>query len=375
MKHVVLLKAKKGELDALKNLDAATADRIIPLFDIGRIAEDVYARDYMKTSSTPIATYLDRVMNGILSAWPTRPAMIDMYQWKPDASIESGSHVLAYTVENLFARGLPVLPVIGYDRWQDPTYRMAITSIFQNKVRGCCIRLDSSAIEDLAEPDMIHETINDIIDSLQLIPQNIYLLIDFDDVSVLQKSIELLLGQSRDMLAIVEKFPFKNIIIAGSSVPKTIDLAVQSHDSFSTIVRKEMLVWQTLRQERPDMPLISGDYGVRGPTTSEAPSKYTNGKIRYAVKGGVFVVRGHPFRNDRNYRQMHQLATVVASSGHFLGSQFSWGDQQILNRMASAKPGSLSDWIAIDTNHHLSFVASEIEEFELALRTRTLKKV
>lgn len=374
MKHIVVLKAKGGEFDALKNLDASTSDRVIPLFDIGRITEDTYARQYMKKSSAPISTYLDRVINGIYSAWPTRPAMIDMYQWKPDASVESGSHVLAYVVDSLSGMGMPVLTVIGYDRWQDAIYRQSLIGIFQGKDRSCCIRLDSTALEDLAEPDFLQETIQEIVDTLELSPDRCYILIDFDDVSMPQKSVESLLNQSRDMLAVLQNFAFKDVVIAGCSIPRTIDLAVQSQDSVSTIIRKEMLVWKTLRQEHPERPLLTGDYGVRGPTTVEAPSKYTNGKIRYAVKGGVFIARGHPFRNDGNHGQMHSLATIVAASNHFLNGQFSWGDSQILTRMASLKPGSPSDWIAIDTNHHLSFVVSEVEEFEQSLLVATGKK-
>jgi hypothetical protein len=374
MKHIVILKAKEGEFNALKNLDASTSDRVIPFFDIGRITADTYARQYMQKSSAPISTYLDRVITGIYSAWPTRPAMIDMYQWKPDASVEGGSHVLAYVVDSLSKMGMPVLPVIGYDRWQDAVYRQSFIGILQGKDYNCCIRLDSTALEDLAEPDLLRDNLQSIVDALGLFTDKCYILIDFDDVSVPQKSVETLLDQSRGMLAILENFAFKNIIIAGCSIPKTIDLAVQKRDSVSTVIRKEMLVWQTLRLERPERPLLTGDYGVRGPTTIEAPSRYTNGKIRYAVKGAVFIARGHPFSNDGNHSQMHGLATIVAASNHFLSGQFSWGDSQILIRMASLKPGSPSDWIAIDTNHHLSFVVSEAEEFEQSLLITAAKK-
>jgi hypothetical protein len=374
MKHVVVLKAKGGEFVALRNLDTSTSDRVIPLFDIGRIPEKTFALQYMQKSSAPISTYLDRVIKGICSAWPNRPAMIDMYQWKPDASVEDGSHVLAYVVDSLSNAGMPILPVVGYDRWQDAVYQQSLVGIFQGKDYSCCIRLDSTALEDLAEPDLLHETLQEMVDTLELSPDKCYILIDFDDVSMPQKSVETLLNQSRDMLAILRNFAFKNVAIAGCSIPKTIDLAVQKRDSVSTIIRKEMLVWQTLRLEHPERPLLTGDYGVRGPTTVEAPSRYTNGKIRYAVKGGVFIARGHPFRDDGNYSQMHGLATIVAASSHFLSGQFSWGDSQILMRMASLKPGGSSDWIAVDTNHHLSFVVSEVEEFEQSLLVTTAKK-
>src|SRR5713226_1503226 len=111
--YVVLLKAKKGEFRALLNTSAIVARRVLPLFEIGRITEDLRLRKYMRESETPTITYLDRVVAGIANCWAGREAMLDGYYWPPEASTEQGEHVLAYAVQKLEEAGVTTVPVVG----------------------------------------------------------------------------------------------------------------------------------------------------------------------------------------------------------------------------------------------------------------------
>ena len=129
------------------------------------------------------------------------------------------------------------------------------------------------------------------------------------------------------------------------------------------LLRKEMLTWQALRLSVPEVPR-KRRLCVRGPTTTEARSKYTNGKIRYTIKKQIFVVRGHAFTEDHSNAQMGGLAAAVVRSPHFLGENFSWGDGQIKLCSRQGAFGNPGTWIAIDTNHHLVFVVQEVDEFE-----------
>ena len=151
--HVAVLKAKEGEFEALSKLDNRVADKVLPLFEIGRLTKDIRARKYIRESSTPTMTYLNRVVEGIGSAWLGRPAMIDCYQWLVDARAENGDHVVAYMVSRLRDAGLSIIPVIGYDRWDNADYQLALKSISPRDDGHYCLRLDRSAIEDSAEPD------------------------------------------------------------------------------------------------------------------------------------------------------------------------------------------------------------------------------
>lgn len=365
--HTAILKANKGELEALRNLDEQIADKLQPLFEVGRLTEATRERKYIKTSSAPIITYLNRVLDPIVGAWPNRPCMVDGFHWSANARAENGDHVIAYMVSRLRASGVSVIPVIGYDRWSDPDYQLGLQSIAPRDDGHFCLRLDSTAIEDAAEPEHFHTTVKDIIDALELDPTRCSALLDFADISVGGMPIEALITKAGDIIRQLQTFRFQRYIVAGCSLPATINLAVHDQDSEGSLLRKEMLVWQTLRLDFPDVPIVSGDYGVRGPTTTESRSKFTNGKIRHTINKQVFVVRGHPFTHDHSYTQMYGLATLVVKSRHFLGEAFSWGDRQILLGSRYMGGLGLTRWIAIDTNHHLTFVVQEVEAFELAV--------
>lgn len=363
-RHVSLLKAMEGEFLSLENLDQGTADKFLPMFEIGRLTDTIRERKYMRLSATPIMTYLDRKLAEVGKVWSNRPAMIDGYQWPADMHVENGEHVIAYMVSRLRSLNVSVIPVIGYDRWGQLEYRQGLQNIPARQDGHYCLRLDNSAIEDAAEPELFEETILEIVESLELDPASCSVLIDFADISMDAMSIDTIITKASNLIRQLELLNFRYYVVAGCSMPKTINLAVSDQDSTGIVLRKEILVWQALRLEFPELNIVSGDYGVRGPTTTEIRSKYTNGKIRHTIKNRTFVVRGHPFTNDHNYEQMHDLSEDLISSSHFLGSNFSWGDSQISECRRRKVLGNLSRWIAIDTNHHLTFVVQEVEEFE-----------
>ena len=43
--------------------------------------------------------------------------MVDGYHWPADARAENGEHIISYIVKGLRAKGVSVIPVVGYDRW------------------------------------------------------------------------------------------------------------------------------------------------------------------------------------------------------------------------------------------------------------------
>src|ERR1039457_329906 len=103
--HVAVLKANQGELEALRNLDESTACRVLPLFEIGRLTDAIRQRQYILKSRTPVITHLNRVLNAVGNTWLDRPAMVDGYQWPPDARAENGDQVIAYMVARLRVMG------------------------------------------------------------------------------------------------------------------------------------------------------------------------------------------------------------------------------------------------------------------------------
>lgn len=367
-KHITVLKGLHGEFMAAEHLDSSTANKLLPLFEIERLGDRDNWPQYIKKSPTPTMTYLESIFGKLQKAWGSRPVMVDAYHWSPKAQVENGEHVISYTIRQLQLASVAVIPVVGYDRWDTPEYRLALQSIPSPTDGHHCIRLDPIALDDAAEPELFREIIDDIIDTLELDPTRCSVLIDFGDISTNSASVESLISKASSVLVQLAELGFQYYSVAGCSLPNSVPLAVHDQDSSGMVLRKEMLVWQALKQSLPTFPIVSGDYGVRGPTTVKFHNPHMNGKIRHTIPKQTFLVRGHAISKDGGkHTQMAGLVKRLKTSGHFLGANFSWGDEQISQRTQPDKPGNPTQWIAYDTNHHLTFVIQEVEEFEMSI--------
>lgn len=371
--YVPLLKALKSEFEAIAKMRPAVRRKTRPLFEVGRIGKNIVEAKRFEGCQALTTAYLDEVADGIARVWSGRLAMVDAYQWPADSTVESGEHVLPYIYGRLESMGVRVIPVIGYDRWGNQTYRAAMEGVDVPEARSYCLRLDTNAIEDAAEPEFFEENIHSILTNLDLDPSKCSVLIDFGNVT--GSSVEDLVSKTGAMLSLLRPYGFKYYATAGCSLPSSIDQAVKKPDSVGKVLRREMLLWQAMREDNPSMRLVYGDYGVRGPTTSEGVGYgNTNCKIRYTIGKNFFVARGHSISGPGKGAQMWGLADTVKNSQYYMGEAFSWGDKQIAKCSLEEFKGTAGTWITIDTSHHMAFVVAEVEEFELTVMTPTAKQ-
>jgi hypothetical protein len=364
-KYLSILKAKAGEFEAVSELRKAHAKLLLPLFEVCRITESISKAVRFKGKALTQA-YLDETAERMAAVWKGRKALVDAYQWAPHAMTESNEHVLPYIYGKLSALGVDVVPVLGYDRWGSKAYRLAMQGLDISNDTVCCLRLDSNAISDSAEPDFFEAGVVEILNDMDIDPSRCILLVDFGDTT--STSLEQLVDQATRVLNALKHLKFRAYATAGCSLPSSIDLAVKDRNSTGKVVRKECILWQTLRTEFPTLSWMYGDYGVRGPNTADdIKGANTNGKIRYTTTNSYFIARGHSLQEGKKGAQMHGLAAKVKNSSHYMGEKFSWGDGQIIKCMNEEFRGTPTTWIAIDTNHHISWVMLEVEEFVLQL--------
>jgi hypothetical protein len=364
--YLAIYKAKPGEFQAIAESKKIHLRRTLPLFEVCRIGKSILQAKRFKDSKALTCDYLDEVAQQIADVRKGEFALVDAFQWKPDAATETGEHVLPYIYSQLDGLGVKVVPVIGYDRWDSPSYRLAMQGVELGDGSYYCLRLDSHAIDDALDPEFFEERVTEILDDLDIEPDQCAVLIDFADITA--SSIEDLSDQAERVMRVIEPMGFKFYATAGCSLPPTINGAVKKPNSTGKVIRKEMLLWQAMRAGYPKLKWLFGDYGVRGPTTADdVISPHTNGKIRHTISQSYFVVRGHSLQQGEKGAQMHKLAKTIVDSAHYMRESFSWGDEQILACSKGKFKGNSTTWIAIDTNHHLAWVVSEVEEFELKI--------
>ncbi|WP_217804658.1 beta family protein, partial [Salmonella enterica] len=88
----------------------------------------------------------------------------------------------SYFIGCLKNKGCNVIPVIGYDRWEDEEYATVLRQISKN-INKFVIRLDSFAFDDMIEEEPFFDTIDDVLASMDIDVENCSVLLDFDDVT------------------------------------------------------------------------------------------------------------------------------------------------------------------------------------------------
>ncbi|HIH0876080.1 TPA: beta family protein, partial [Vibrio cholerae] len=180
-KYVPILKAKKGEFDAYKNLPRRVQLHTLPVFELPTLTSKMLETTYLGVSN-PREQFINKCAVGLSSSISVPTIGIDIHSWAPDSTIENGEHVLSVFTSCLSNEGCEVLPVIGYDRWEDAEYSTVLQLLAQSKDRFI-LRLDSYAFEDMVEEEPFLDTIEDIVSSMGLDTRKCSVILDFGDVS------------------------------------------------------------------------------------------------------------------------------------------------------------------------------------------------
>lgn len=355
--YTPMLRAKKGEFDALFHLSENASQLTMPLMDIPLPKVGANKLSYLKKNATELG-----------KAWGKREIFFDMQHWPDNAQTDEGEHALLAAWKKLEEHGIIANPVISFDKWDSPEYAQAVKNILDISDRKICLRLDKDTILDIA---LMDEIIDSIHDQLNLQPNSTFALLDLEDMA--QIAIVDIAQRVIEAVNFLKSRGITNFILAGSSMPNSVAFIPES--SSKLVTRKEFILWKMIFSEIKDVKLGFGDYGVRNPRSPESVmNPNINGKLRYTIPNQYFIVRGHSLSKPPGYSQYYTLAQAVVSSPYYLGAGFSWGDERILDCSNEEFTGNLTSWVAIDTNHHIEYVAAEINEFvKTPTKAKTVK--
>jgi hypothetical protein len=352
--YVPLLKGKTGEFDAIREMPLSKKATFTPLIDIPQMAVE-------SGEETPISLddYLERKVSRLAKAWACedRPVFVDLFDTDPSARTNGGKHPLVRFFELLRDAGVPAIPTTGLDR--DVAHQDAVRQIVDIDKRGVCLRL---LRDDLAAGFTLSSTLSDVLSQLNLERDQTDLLLDFrkidadgaaDVAATVAKAINSLAGIA----------DWRSLIFSASSMPQSLTEDVKT-GTVGEIERVEYRVWTDLVARRLRRTPLFGDYGVVHPELTYIDPKMVNASaaIKYTLSDRWLIVRGRSLRQSpQGFDQFYGLSRSLAKMKEFMGSGYSWGDEEIQKRAdRKGTTGNLTTWVAVATNHHLTFVASQV---------------
>lgn len=368
-RYIPILRARAGEIDAIRELFSYQKSRVLPLFDVfdprpglGGKKIPVWLRDkdfpYRDLTDNRIS---DLVVLGM-------PIILDCFNFDLEEELAPNCLAYQYIFKQANSSDNLLIPCIGYDRWSEPSYRKFLEIECNSGVsNSVALRIDRSALDDLGPDQYFLTVMEDIVKTSRLDTKSCVVVVDLGDLTELDQ-IEIV-DQVSEIVRICKSLGFALISIGGASFPDSVSKVVKRHWDSAIVPRLEKDLFVDVVAACGSDRMSITDYGVRNPRSHEGGGNNANGKIRYTISDGHFTFRGTNLFDDLRtgrigygFKQMHQLAADVVALGSYPGPTFSWGDAEIHKRaVVHQKPGNLSQWIAFDTNRHVSFVGLEVQ--------------
>ena len=336
--YLAVLKARRGQFNAVRGVSPTARSRLAPLFDV--------LQPSPRQAADP-AAYLDKVHGHIVSSWaPDRPVHVDARDFPVDYEV-AGTSPSAFVSERVAAHGFKGIPATGTEIERGRDYVHRIGRVAAVLGHGACIRVER---EEVVDSTSLKESLSKTLDLLRIPESQIDLLLDLDfvgrDTPMRLQSIILEAVQTATALG-----SFRNIMIAGGSIPEQLgkrDTGVVRREP-----RVEMEAWSQV-QSITNYPIAFGDFGVTNPRYVK-PGKAVNvpARIRYTTFQEHVLLRsgrnGHP-----------DLCRQLVEMAEYEGPSYSAGDQRMkLAARGYASSGNPAIWVAGDLNHHLEKVSEQ----------------
>lgn len=328
--YIPIIKAKAGDLEAIKHLDNEVIYNTKPLIQVNPDDGDLAKIAY-------------RINDALASRNAT--AYLDF------ADVRGNTSATLDYISNLLSgieHDIELIPVIGLAIANERLHVLE-PLIIQN---GVCIR-----IKPHSERNIIAR-LESMIKHTQIKEQHVDILFDYE--YVVAGSIAKCTQNCIELLTALNKFSFRSIAVAsGAFLP---NLGSIKADTIYEAVRYEQILFNFIN-ERVVNSLVFSDYGNQHPISEGDNKKFPPScSIKYTSDNTYVIFRGQQARNvERGSHQYFDKAQLLIEHGCYDGQAFSWGDNQIYlkaNANPQKNPGNGKTWVAITLNRHITKIHS-----------------
>lgn len=354
--YVPILKGKQGELNALSNIGAESAN-LIPLLEV--VPSGMDDADPQEAAKD-IARFADRLA---ISWTMGEPVFLDAGLLPDDLPLAQGWPPIQHLLVHAEARGVRGIPVV---RTTDSAVtrsavRAALTETQQGSV---CLRLGPDDTEsDEAAPE---ELIDRLLEDLSVSAADAHLVVDFG-VLADEGGIRLASRMARYLLGDIPHLEdWQSFTLAAGAFPSALTDVQAS--VFAEIPRTDWLFWRdTTERLRLGRHPGFGDYAIANPSIAQGAAFAPAPQIRYTADEHWLILRGRKGVR-RGSQQFYDICARIVERAEYAGRDFSWGDEYIWQAAQSAPdsavqlvgPGNASTWRSVATSHHLAKVVDQL---------------
>lgn len=349
--YVPMLKAKRGELAAIKELDPSVREQIFPVFDVPPVPWD-HLND---TPAKSVDDHLKKLPENLEKSVTGIGCAIDLKWLDPSDRMSDGTHPLAWMMAQLRASGVHALPVVGTGPRYDTACIAAARAAIQSDGRGCIVRVAENRIYQAN----LDADLTALVSALGIAQKDAHLLIDLESIAVgseqaVALAVPMVLGplpslsQWRSLTLAATAFPFDLTGIA---------------KGLSTVPRSCWVVWYNVFIGPLARKPLFADYCVDSHDRSEpdVDPRFMKGStnIRYAAGNEWLILKG-PNWKDHGFAPMQGLCAQLIADTRYLGPTFSAGDK-FIDACARGGPTSNAEaWRKAAVNHHITHAVRQL---------------
>ncbi len=361
LKYIAFLKGKKGEFDAIKNLTTKTLRNVVPLFDVPPPPWDWNEKKYKKSLDDHLIAVAKNIEKNCQAV---NHVLIDLFAINLDERVEKDNqHPLTFLFDQLREMKIHATPVTGLDRNEE--HWIAVQDIVRKNGGVVSLRLME---EDLFDNDTLKRNIGNVLNTINIPPESVDLLVDFRGIS--EDQVE---SKASFVKNVLNQLPhckkWRSLTVAASGFPENLSKVKKDDEAF--IPRAEWKVWKKLWHHRDSLLRLPnyGDYGICHPDLPEIDPRTmkVSAGIRYTLEEGWLIIRGMNLRKGKKGAQFHDLSSKLIKRNEYKGGEFSWGDDYIKKCAIEERgPGNLTTWRNVGTNHHITLVAAQLANLSAA---------
>lgn len=335
--YVPILKAKEGELIALRHLNPQAKANLVPLIEL---------------QPRETSALLGRTLTQIQKAWiPALPLLIDVDKDYLANNTVSAVANLRNLFEELYTHSFKLIPVTGLRR--PMPFNDAILDIVKETENGVCIRLQSLDWQDVSS---LENRLTNYVQSISLQLSQVDLVLDYE--AFLPSYLGTIITSAMTAINSISSIrDYRSLIITATAFPSQ---SIPQPRTIYRFPRSEFQAWTTLVsnlsiQRKP----IFGDYTTVHPVLPDID--YTLGikvapKVKYATDSEWLCLRW----DASDYANFRSVCNTLVGLPEFSGANYSWGDGRIAQCASTGtQTGSPRGWVSIGVNHHLTLVATQ----------------